>query len=79
MRCVIATYLRQQKEHVGAQTRRIRDPTVFDFDYVPDQPLLRAEAETLVQELLRFDLTGMPIEPTDRSPHCLAPGRPSAS
>jgi cell division control protein 6 len=56
----IAAYLRQQKEHLGQQAKTVKDFSVFDFDYIPDQPLLRDEAKLLIDELLRFDITGIP-------------------
>lgn len=61
MRAVdIAEYLRRQKEHLGEEAKTVRDFTVFDFDYVPDQPLLREEAKHVIDDLLRFDITGIP-------------------
>ena len=56
----IAAYLRQQKEHLGQEAKSVKDFSVFDFDYIPDQPLLREEAKLLIDELLRFDITGIP-------------------
>ncbi|HNQ22563.1 MAG TPA: AAA family ATPase [Phycisphaerae bacterium] len=56
----IAAYLRQQKDHLGQEAKSVRDFSVFDFDHIPDQPLLREEAKLLIDELLRFDITGIP-------------------
>jgi cell division control protein 6 len=56
----IAAYLRAQKEHLGREAKAVKDFSVFDFDYIPDQPLLREEAKLLIDELLRFEITGIP-------------------
>jgi archaeal cell division control protein 6 len=56
----IAAYLRQQKEHLVAETRQVRDFSVFDFDHIPDQPLMRDEAKQLINDLLRFEISGIP-------------------
>jgi cell division control protein 6 len=56
----IAAYLRQQKEHLGIEAKAVKGFSVFDFDYVPDEPLIREEAKLLIDELLRFEITGIP-------------------
>jgi archaeal cell division control protein 6 len=56
----IAAYLRAQRQHLGQQARTVKDFSVFDFDYIPAQPLMREEAKQLIDDLLRFDLTGIP-------------------
>jgi Cdc6-like AAA superfamily ATPase len=54
------SHVRLQKNQISRQARLIRNPKVFDFDYVPDEPLLRVEATELIRECLRFDVTGIP-------------------
>lgn len=56
----VAEYLRQRKQHVAEQARAVRDFQVFDFDHVPDQPLLRDEARQLIDDMLRFEVSGIP-------------------
>lgn len=56
----IAAYLRRQKEQLGRQARHIRDFAVFRFDYIPAQPLMREEAKQLIDDLLRFEVSGIP-------------------
>jgi len=56
----IAHYLRSQKKHLGQQAKRVKDFSVFDFDHVPAEPLLREEAKTIVDDILRFDLSRIP-------------------
>jgi Cdc6-like AAA superfamily ATPase len=56
----IAAYLKQQKAQLAERTRAIRDFTVFNFEFVPEQPLIRDEAKPLIDDLLRFDVSGIP-------------------
>ncbi|MFH1748259.1 MAG: Cdc6/Cdc18 family protein [Planctomycetota bacterium] len=56
----VAAYLRQQKQHLGREARAVKDFSIFGFDYIPDQPLLREEAKRLIDDMLRFELSGIP-------------------
>lgn len=56
----VGAYVRKQKEQLGTETERIKDPSVFDFNYVPDQPYMREEVKELIDALLRFDIIGIP-------------------
>lgn len=56
----IAAYLRQQNEHLGQEAKSVKDFSVFDFDYIPEEPLLREEAKLIIDELIRFDISGIP-------------------
>jgi len=56
----IAAYLDGQKRHLGKDSRLVKDFSVFDFHYIPDQPLMREECKELIDEMLRFDLWGIP-------------------
>ncbi|MBN2561390.1 MAG: orc1/cdc6 family replication initiation protein [Phycisphaerae bacterium] len=38
----------------------MKDFSVFDFHNIPDEPVMREEVTTLIDELLRFDLSGIP-------------------
>jgi len=55
----IAAYLQQQKEQIGQESKRVKDFSVFDFNYIPDQPIVRAECRELIDEMLRFELSGV--------------------
>ena len=37
----IASYLEQQKAELGKQTKQVKDFSVFDFGYIPAQPVVR--------------------------------------
>ena len=56
----IAAYLEQQKRHIGREARSVRDFSVFDFDYIPQQPLMREEIKLLIDDMLRFEISGIP-------------------
>ena len=56
----IAAYMKEQKERVTSETQRVKDPAVFTFHYEPDQPLIREECKKLINEMVRFDHTGIP-------------------
>ena len=40
--------------------RRVKDSRVFDFNFVPEKPLMREEARPVVDALLRYQKTGIP-------------------
>lgn len=56
----VAAYLRRANENLSKETRLVKDFSVFDFDYVPQEPLLRDEGKKLITELMRFQHTGIP-------------------
>jgi cell division control protein 6 len=59
--------LQRRLQSMGERAQQIKDFSVFDFDYVPDQPLLRKEADKLMDELVSFKVTGIPT-------HCFIVG-----
>lgn len=56
----IAAYLSQQKDHLGEETQQVKDFSVFDFNYIPDQPVMREECKELIDAMLRFEISGIP-------------------
>lgn len=56
----IQAYLTTQRDRLRRQSRGVKDYRVFDFAYVPDEPMIRPEAKPVIDALLRFDLTGVP-------------------
>ena len=56
----IATYLRQQKEQVSSRAKVIKDFSVFDFNHVPEQPVMREECKELIREMFNFEISGIP-------------------
>jgi len=56
----IASYLAQQRAHLQRRSTQVKDFSIFDFHHIPDEPVLRNEANLLIDELLQFDLSGIP-------------------
>lgn len=55
-----AAYVRQHRERLDRGAKHVKDFSVFDFSYVPAEPFMRAECTTLIDAMLRFDITGIP-------------------
>lgn len=55
----IKAYLQTQKEQIGQQSQQVKDYSVFDFNYIPEQPVMREECKVLIDEMLRFDISGI--------------------
>lgn len=56
----IEEYLVQKKKRLEKKVRRIKDHRVFDFNFIPDKPLMREEVKPIVDALLRYEKTGIP-------------------
>ncbi|GMU20502.1 MAG: hypothetical protein AMXMBFR13_05990 [Phycisphaerae bacterium] len=56
----IGAYLKNQKENLARHSERIKDYSVFDFNYIPDQPVMREEAKQLINAMLEFQVSGIP-------------------
>jgi len=55
----IQQYLSQRKEHFHKGMDRIRNFEVFDFNYIPEKPLMREEVKPVIDALLRYQQTGI--------------------
>ena len=55
----IEEYLQQKQSALAKSKARIRNPKVFDFNYIPQKPLMRKEVEPMVDSLLRYQQTGI--------------------
>ncbi len=53
-------YLTHRMTLLKEETAQIKDPRVFDFSYVPEQPLPRDEAKPIIDALLKYAQTGVP-------------------
>jgi len=49
-----------QRESFHEQSKRVSNYSVFDFNYMPQAPLFRAEAKKIIQSLIRYEKTGIP-------------------
>ena len=56
----IASYLQQKKDNAGKESRHVKDFAVFDFNYIPEQPLMREECKELIDEIVHFEISGIP-------------------
>ena len=56
----IVPYICGQKKAYSNNASQIRDFSVFDFNYIPDEPFMREEAKHLINEMLRFDMSSIP-------------------
>ena len=55
----IEKYLKQKESALAKSTVRIKDSRIFDFNYIPQKPLMRKEIEPMVDALLRYQQTGI--------------------
>ena len=55
----IDEYLNHRARHLAKTSRRIRDFRVFDFNYIPEKPLMRQEAKPIIDALLRYATSGI--------------------
>jgi len=55
----ITDYLAHQAQSLDHASQRIKDFRVFDFNYIPDEPLMREEAKPIVDACLRYLKTGI--------------------
>ena len=57
---VIGTLYEQRKKTTVTRFKDIKDFSLFDFNYIPDEPIIRQETEHLIDEMVRFELSGIP-------------------
>jgi Cdc6-like AAA superfamily ATPase len=55
----IEKYLSQTQHNLDKSKDRIKDFHVFDFNYIPDKPLMREEVKPIIDALLRYQQTGI--------------------
>ena len=55
----ITDSLESQRRTLDENSRRIRDFRVFDFNHIPDEPLMREEAKPIIDAYLRYLKTGI--------------------
>jgi len=55
----IEQYLEDRKRQFDESTGQIRNFEVFDFNYVPEKPLMREEVKPVIDALLRYQQTGI--------------------
>jgi Cdc6-like AAA superfamily ATPase len=55
----IEKYLEEKHRTLEKSAARIRDCRVFDFNYIPEKPLMREEVKPIIDALLRYQQTGI--------------------
>lgn len=56
----IDAYVSKKLAALDEETSQVKDFRVFDFSWVPDQPLVRDEARPIIDSLLKYSRTGIP-------------------
>lgn len=51
--------MRTRKAQLGRSARNVKDFSVLDFNYAPEQPLMRDECGRPVDAMVRFDVSGI--------------------
>jgi Cdc6-like AAA superfamily ATPase len=55
----IEEYLQEKQQNLAAVRSRIKNFEVFDFNYIPEKPLMREEVKPIIDGLLRYRQTGI--------------------
>jgi Cdc6-like AAA superfamily ATPase len=55
----IQQYLHEKQQALAQSSRRIKNYKVFDFNYIPEKPLMRDEMKPVIDALLRYQQTGI--------------------
>jgi len=55
----IEQYVSERQKRLGKSKDRIQNFDVFDFNYIPEKPLMREEVKSVVDALLRYQQTGI--------------------
>ena len=53
-------YIKERRTSFSRQNRTIVDYSVFDFNHVPEKPLIRTEAKQIIDALVQYEKTGIP-------------------
>jgi len=53
-------YLNEQRESFAREAQSVTDYKIFDFNHVPEKPLVREEAKQITNSLVRYEKTGIP-------------------
>ena len=56
----IQDYLTESQRKISENTQRVSDFKVFDFNFIPESPLMREEIKPIVDSLLKYEKTNIP-------------------
>jgi len=55
----IEQYVSERQKHLDKSKGQIRNFEVFDFNYIPQKPLMREEVKPVIDSLIRYQQTGI--------------------
>jgi cell division control protein 6 len=53
-------FLHEERQKTAGQSSQVKDFSVFDFNHIPQEPIMREEGKHLIREMVRFETTGIP-------------------
>jgi len=56
----VRTYVNQKRADISRSVKNIKDFGVFDYNYVPDEPVMREESKEPIRQMVRFEMSGIP-------------------
>ena len=56
----IIDYLSHSDRRLSENTKILKDSQVFEFNYIPEDPIMREEVKPIVDAFLKFEKTGIP-------------------
>jgi len=56
----IDTYIQDSQKQAELLNSGVKDFAVFDFNFIPDKPLIREEVRKIIDALVKYHQTGIP-------------------
>ena len=56
----VKSYISEKRTTFSEQAESVADFAIFDFNYVPEKPLIRTEMTQIIDALIRYEKTGIP-------------------
>ena len=57
----IKSYVLEKRKSINDQTKSIINYSIFDFNYVPKNPLIREETKQIIDAFLKYEETNIPV------------------
>lgn len=57
----IKSYMLERRRNISKESSSISDYSVFDFNYVPQKPLVRDETKQIIDAFLKYEKTNIPV------------------
>ncbi|MCK5456749.1 MAG: orc1/cdc6 family replication initiation protein, partial [Melioribacteraceae bacterium] len=57
----IKTYMLEKRKSINDQSKSIINYSIFDFNYVPKNPLIREETKQIIDAFLKYEETNIPV------------------